>query len=305
MDDQRIHGIYTPTIVFTRADGRLAEDELRRHVSWLIDSGIDGLYPNGSTGEAVRLSPEDRRRVVEIVADETAGRVPVMAGAAEPNVELMLEACSRYAELGCRAASVTGPAYYRVGPEAVEHYFRVLASRSPIDILLYNIPQFTSEIGLESVRRLAADCPRIVGIKDSSRDMPRFVETLALVKPERPEFACLVGCEEMLLPALLMGADGGTIATSGLVPEAFARLYDGFRAVDVAEPLRIQFALLPLIRALHGAGGFPEGFRTGVGLRGFETGRGPQPVDPAAVARLPAGRPELSRLVESVLTDLG
>lgn len=293
----KIQGIFTPNVVPFKADHSINEPVLRRYTSWLIDKGVTGLYPNGSTGEFIRLSFDQRMRVVEIVADEARGRVPILAGAAEPNIDLVLAACQRCADVGCRAVSVTGPYYYKVSQESIEHYFRELAKRSPIDILLYNIPQFSNEISLEVVKRLAADCPRIVGIKDSSRDMPRFMDTLNEVKAIRSEFSCLTGTEEILLPALMMGADGGTIATSGVAPEAVMKLYNSFRAGDIGEAKRVQFKLLELIKTMFAAGNFPEGFREGVNLRGFDTGRGPQPMSPHEMAHFKAIRGKLACLL--------
>jgi 2-dehydro-3-deoxy-D-pentonate aldolase len=284
MDSKPIRGIFTPNVVPLHPDNRINEGELRRYTSWLIGKRVSGLYPNGSTGEFIRLSFGERLRVVEIMADENRDRVPILAGAAEPNIATVLEACKRYADLGCRAVSITGPYYFKVSQQSIEHYFREIARQSPIDILLYNIPQFSNEISLEVVKRLAADCPRIVGIKDSSRDMPRFMDTLNEIKAIRPEFSCLIGCEEILLPVLMMGGDGGTIATSGVAPEAVMKLYDSFQAGDFAEAKRIQFKLLELIKTMFAAGNFPEGFREGVNLRGFDTGRGPQPMSPHEMA---------------------
>ena len=146
---------------------------------------MDGLYPNGSTGEFIRLSFEDRLRVVKIMAEENRGRLPILAGAAEANSDQVLKACRFYADLGCRAATLTGPYYYKVSQDSIEKYFRDLAAKSPIDLLLYNIPQFSNEISLPVVNRLALDCPRIIGIKDSSRDFPRFCTMLAQIKPQR------------------------------------------------------------------------------------------------------------------------
>ena len=293
-----IQGIFTPNVVPFHDDHRINEGELRRYVNWLLEKGVTGLYPNGSTGEFIRISFEERIRVVEIIADETKGRVPILAGAAEPNIAMVLEACKRCADLGCRAVSVTGPYYFKVSQHSIEHYFREIASKSPIDILLYNIPQFSNEISLEVIKRLAADCPRIVGTKDSSRDMPRFMDTLNEVKAIRPDFTCLIGCEEILLPALLMGADGGTIASSGVAPEAIMKLYNSFRKGDLAESKRIQFKLLELIKTMFAAGNFPEGFREGVNLRGFHTGRGPQPMSPYEMEHFNAIRSKLACLLK-------
>jgi len=292
-----IQGIFTPNITPFREDHSINEDELRRYINWLIDKGISGLYPNGSSGEFIRLSFEERQRVAEIVAEENRGRVPILAGAAEANLELVLKAAAYCADLGCTAISVTGPYYYRVSQESIEHYFRELAARSPIDIVLYNIPQFSNEIGVEVVRRLAADCPRIVGTKDSSRDMPRFMNTLSKVKAERPDFACLIGCEEILLPSLLMGADGGTIASSGVVPEALLKLYTAFQSGRIDEARHVQFKLLELIETMLGAGNFPEGFREGVNLRGFNMGRARQPMSPREREHFNAIREKLACLL--------
>ena len=275
-----IKGIYTPNLVPFSDDGSINEDELRRLINWLIEKGVNGLYPNGSTGEFIRLSFEERKRVIQIVAEETRGRVPILAGAAETNMTMILDACKTYADLGCDAVSVTGPYYYKVSQESIEHFFRELAKRSPIDIVLYNIPQFSNEISLPVVKRLALDCPRIVGIKDSSRDMPRFLNTLHEVKPQRPDFSCLIGCEEILFPTLMMGADGGTIATSGIVPEVVMKLYDCFLNKNWDEAKRIQLKLLDLINAMLYGTNFPEGFRAGMSLRGFNLGATRQLISP-------------------------
>lgn len=276
----QLQGIFVPNIVPFTQDGQVNEDELRRLVDWLIDKGVSGLYPNGSTGEFIRLSFEERLRVVEIVADETRGRVPILAGAAEPNMEMVLKACRHYADLGCRAVSITGPYYYTVSQASIEQYFKEVAAQTPIDIVLYNIPQFSNEISLPVVKRLAMDCPRIIGTKDSSRDMPRLLNTLNNVKPERPDFAVLVGCEEILFPSLMMGADGGTIATAGVAPEAIMKVYNGFLSHDWDECKRVQFKILELINTMLLGVNFPEGFRTGCALRGFETGPPRQPLAP-------------------------
>ncbi len=275
-----IEGIFTPNLVPFREDGQIHESELRRMIHWLIEKGVSGLYPNGSTGEFIRLSFEERKRVIQIVAEETRGRVPILAGAAESNLGLVLEACRAYADLGCTAVSVTGPYYYQVSQQSIEHFFRELARRSPIDIVLYNIPQFANEISLPVLTRLALDCPRIVGVKDSSRDFPRFLCTLHAIKAQRPVFSCLMGCEEILFPALLMGGDGGTIATSGVVPEAVMKLYREFRAGHWEEAKRIQFKLLDLINAMLYGTNFPEGFRAGLSLRGFRLGTSRQLLSP-------------------------
>ncbi len=296
-----IRGILTPNLVPFQDDGSINEGELRRMINWLIEKGVTGLYPNGSTGEFIRLSFEERKRVIRIVAEETRGRVPILAGAAESNLTMVLEACRTYADLGCAAVSITGPYYYKVSQESIEHFFRELARQSPIDIVLYNIPQFSNEISLPVLTRLALDCPRIVGVKDSSRDFPRFLNTLQAIKPQRPSFSCLIGCEEILFPSLLMGGDGGTIATSGVVPEVIMKLYREFLAGNWDEAKRIQFKLLELINAMLFGTNFPEGFRAGMSLRGFNLGTTRQLLSPREQSDLE----DIRSKIACILADCG
>jgi dihydrodipicolinate synthase/N-acetylneuraminate lyase len=294
----RFSGIYCPNIVPFHEDGAINEEELRRIVEWLIGKGIHGLYPNGSTGEFARLSFEERIRVVEIIADQNHGRVPILAGAAENNIDLVVAAAKRYADLGVSAISVTGPYFYKVSGEGVEAYFREVARRSPVDILLYNIPQFANEIPVEVIMRLAMDCPNIVGTKDSSRDMPRFVQTINRLRSGRPDFSLLIGCEEILFPSLIMGADGGTLASSGVVPESIVKIYEDFRAGNYDECRRIQLKVLDLIEVMLKTGNFPEGFRSGVALRGFQPGPPRQPFGPGEEAFLAEMRSRTACLLQ-------
>ena len=267
-----LSGIFVPNIVPYDAHGRINEDELRRIIRWLGGKGVTGFYPNGSMGEFIRLSYEERKTVVRIVSEEAGGR-PILAGAAEPNVDLVLEMCRYCADLGCRAVSITGPYYYKLTQESIEQYFREIAAKSPIDIVIYNIPVFANEISIPVLQRLALDCPRVIGTKDTSKDMGRFQQTLHLIKRQRPDFSVLIGWEELLCTSLFMGADGGTLSSAGVAPEIIMKLYNAARAGDWDTARAVQFQLLDLFSLMVGAPNFPEGFRAGYELRGFNAGR--------------------------------
>jgi dihydrodipicolinate synthase/N-acetylneuraminate lyase len=273
----RLAGIFTPNIVPLDDRGEIHEAELRRYVDWLIDHGVHGLYPNGSTGEFTRFTAEERRRIIEIIADQTRGRVPILAGAAEANVKETVKACEHYHSLGCRAVAIVSPFYYKLTPAGVYAYFKEIADHSPIDITLYNIPLFASPIDVPTVQRLAEECPRIVAIKDSSGDLPHMMRMIAAVRPLRPDFAFMTGWDAALMPLLIVGCDGGTNATSGVVPEITRKLYDLTMAGRLDEARDLQYRLLPLFDTMLYSAEFPEGFRAGLQLRGFKTGRGRQP----------------------------
>lgn len=273
-----LKGIFTPNLVPYTADGDINEAELRRYVDWLIERGVHGLYPNGSTGEFTRFTPEERRRIVAIIADQVRGRVPILAGAAEANVKETLSACEYYASLGIRAVAIVAPFYYKLSPASVYAYFKEIGDNTPIDVTLYNIPMFASPIEVPTLQRLSDECERIVAIKDSSGEIPHMIRMIQAVKPNRPEFAFLTGWDAALMPMLLAGADGGTNASSGVVPELTRRLYDLTMNHQIDAARAIQYDLVKLFDTMIYSAEFPEGFRAAVGLRGFEMGRGRQPL---------------------------
>lgn len=278
MQRERLRGIFTPNLVPCRGDGLIDEHELRRYVDWLIERGVHGLYPNGSTGEFTRFTPEERRRIVEIIADQTAGRVPILAGAAEANVRETLSACEHYHTLGCRAVAIVAPFYYKLGPEAVYAYFKEIGRNTPIDVTLYNIPMFASPIDVATIQRLADEFPRIVAIKDSSGDLPHMIRMIQAVRPNRPDFSFLTGWDAALMPMLLVGCDGGTNASSGVVPELTRRLYELTTSGQLDEARQLQYDLVTLFDAMLYTAEFPEGFRAAANLRGFDLGVSRQPM---------------------------
>jgi dihydrodipicolinate synthase/N-acetylneuraminate lyase len=277
MSSDRLRGIFVPNIVPLNSQGEINEAELRRYVDWLIERGVHGLYPNGSTGEFPRFTQEERRRIIEIIADQTRGRVPILAGAAEANVKETVAACEHYHKLGCRAVAIVAPFYYKLSAQGVYAYFKEIADNSPIDITLYNIPLFASPIDVPTVQRLAEECPKVVAIKDSSGDLPHMMRMIAAVRPLRPEFSFLTGWDASVLPMMLIGCDGGTNATSGVVPEIFRKLFDLIVARRYDEALDLQYRVLKLFDAMILSAEFPDGFRAALQLRGIQTGKGRQP----------------------------
>lgn len=296
----KIQGIFTPHMAPLDERGQIHESELRRYVDWLIDRGVHGLYPNGSTGEFIRFTVEERRRVVQIVCEQARGRVPILAGAAEANVRETLAACERYAGYGARAVAIVSPFYYKLSPESVYAYFREIALNSPIDVTLYNIPLFASPIDVPTIRRLA-EFERIVGIKDSSGDVAFMMRMIAAVKPMRPDFIFLTGWEAVLVPMLVAGCDGGTNATSGVTPELTRAVYDLTRSGQLDAAMKLQYRLLELFDAMLYSADFPEGFRAAVELRGFNMGRSRQPLSSAQQI----DRGALQRVLQCILSDFG
>ena len=269
-------GIWTPTLVPLDAHGRINEAELRRFIDWLIASGVHGLFPNGSTGEFTRFTSEERRLIAAIICDQAQGRVPVIVGCAEPSIDETLKAGEAYRAMGARAVAVVAPFYFPLKPPTVLEYFRQLGTAATIDMLLYNMPLFANPIDLKSIEQLA-EMPRIIGIKDSSGDLPFMMRMIGRIRPKRNEFTFFTGWDPLVVPMMLAGATGGVNATSDVAPELLRKMYDVVYGGRSEGGDAASAQVLRLFDRLFMDQNFPDGFRIGAGARGFDFGQGRQP----------------------------
>ncbi|ELZ08893.1 dihydrodipicolinate synthase/n-acetylneuraminate lyase [Halovivax asiaticus JCM 14624] len=215
-----MQGTGVPIVTPFTADGVVDHDRLISLVAWLEADGVDFLVPCGSTGEAPLLTSDERRAVVETVADAAEG--PVVAGTGREGFEPTLATTEAAADAGADAALVVTPSYYGQGQAALETYYRDLADESPIPIYLYSVPKFTDcVLAPETVAGLATH-ETIAGIKDSSGNVDRLQRTVGLTADA--DFAVLVGSGGVYASALDVGADGGILGVANLVPELVADL---------------------------------------------------------------------------------
>src|SRR6185369_14745093 len=121
------------------------------------------------------------------------------------------------------------------------------------------------------------ECPKIVAIKDSSGDLPHMIRMIRAVRPNRPDFTFLTGWDAALMPMLLVGCDGATVATSGVVPEITRKLYDLTLAYQIDPARELQYKIVSLFDLMIYGADFPEGVRAALQLRGFRTGESRQP----------------------------
>ena len=159
----KIEGIFTPNMVPLDSSGEINEPELRRYIDWLIDRGVHGLYPNGSTGEFTRFNPQERRRIVQIVCHQVAGRVPVLAGAAEANVRETIQACEAYLEFGAGLS----PSFHLFTIGYLQNRFIHTSPKSPDT--LRSISRFTTSrcSPLRSMFLQFGDCPSCHELSES------------------------------------------------------------------------------------------------------------------------------------------
>ena len=254
--------------------GELDRSGLDRLLDHVLAHPVTGIAPTGSTGEGPLLSRQARVAVAARVAERAGvGRavVPAVVATTADDVQADLEA---YAEAGAHAALVGTPFYYPMDAAAVARWFTGVADRSPLPMLLYHIPSMTKVRIPADVAGELATHPRIVGMKDSSRDFEYFQSVLAAT--DGLQFGLLTGSDTLLLASGLLGGAGTIAASVNLVPGLVTSLWSAVQARDLEQARSIQFRLQAVVEAARRAGG-PPGWKAALELAGICGARAANP----------------------------
>jgi 4-hydroxy-2-oxoglutarate aldolase len=225
----KLQGIFPPiTTPFDHA-GNLYPVKVEHNIEKWNKIGLAGYVVCGSTGETPLLSAEEKYTIWELVARSAAPEKVLIAGTGVDGVNETVCLTNRAAEMGYQAALVLTPHYFKnqmSRPETQMLYFRSVADRAKIPVLLYNFPQVTGvDLSWETVVALS-EHPNIIGMKDSSGNIERLMH---VVREAKQGFQVLVGSAQVLLPALLMGATGGILAYANAAPYSAIAIWEAFR----------------------------------------------------------------------------
>ncbi len=216
-------------------------------IEHFLEAGVDGISPLGSTGEAAHLTFDERQRFAAAVVEIVGGRVPLVVGVGASGTRETVE-LARHAEgAGADAALVVSPFYWKVGEEALFEHFATVARSVQMPVMIYNLPMLTGiDLSPALVARLAREFPNVVGIKDTVTEYGHVVGVLREVRPARPDFSVLAGWEDLILPALLAGADGSICALANVAPKLFVDLVRSARDGDLARAAELHRRVLSL-----------------------------------------------------------
>lgn len=243
-----LHGVLTALATPFAADGAIDEEKLCQLVDRSIDGGVHGVVACGSTGEFAAMTAEERRRVIEIVVDQTAGRVPVVAQTgATSTVEAISN--SRHAqEVGADVLMLVTPYYEPLTLEETVDYLREVASSVEAPVMLYNIPAATGvNLDPDTVAMLADELENVRYIKDSSANME---QALQLIHHHNDRIATFMGWDSLILSALTEGAAGVMAGAANVVPSQIVGVYDAVVAGDLVSAREQWDELYPVIDAL-------------------------------------------------------
>jgi 4-hydroxy-tetrahydrodipicolinate synthase len=245
---KKFQGLFVALATFYQKE-RLDGETLTAYLRWLLDQGVHGVVACGTTGESLALSLEEQAQILSLcVAQAKPRAIPVIAGVAAPTLGQALVQAAQAEKAGCDGLLVLTPFYVKPSQEALLDFYTQVHARTSLPIILYNNPSRAGvELTVETVVALAARCPRIVALKDSSPDLTR---PLALRRGLPQPFALLSGDDPTFGAFLAQGGDGIISVAGGLAPRAYRALYDAWTRGDVATTQRLTEGLFPLAEAL-------------------------------------------------------
>jgi 4-hydroxy-tetrahydrodipicolinate synthase len=268
------------------------EDALRKMVSWHIDQGTDGIVPMGTTGESATMDVKEHSRVTEIVVEETAARIPIVAGAGSNNTRAAIYNNDRAQEVGADAALHVTGYYNRPSQEGLFRHFEAVHAASRIPIIVYNIPpRVIVDIQPDTMARIAA-LPRVVGVKDATGDLTRPIRERLLIDTG---FSYLSGDDGTAVAYNAAGGNGCISVTANVAPSLCSQMQTACRDGNFAAAAKLQQRLMPLHMALF-AEPSPAGVKYAASLLGLCDEYCRLPIVPLSVGTKSAIRDAMSRL---------
>jgi 4-hydroxy-tetrahydrodipicolinate synthase len=242
----RFFGCGTALATPFAGDGSIDERALRSIVSWQIAEGVHFLVPCGSTGEAATMTVAEHRRVVEIVVDETRGRVPVVAGAGSNDTRKAIALSEEMCAAGATHLLHVSPMYNKPPQRGIVAHFRAITDSVDLPVIVYNVPGRTGS-NIEARTTLAlAEIPSIIAVKEASGNLGQIMDIIR----DRPEgFSVLSGDDSLTLAVMAAGGDGIISVVSNATPGPTARLVECCRAGDFAGARALHERLTPWMRA--------------------------------------------------------
>lgn len=245
MIPRSIVGCGTALVTPFDQESRVDEQALRALVEWQIERGVDFLVPCGSTGEAATLSSEEHIRVVSVVVEQAAGRLPIVAGAGSNDTRRALDLTRRVEEAGATHLLHVTPAYSRPPQRGLVQHFTAVADAATRPLILYNVPGRTACNMLAETTLELAEHPNIIAVKEASGSVEQVGEILR----NRPSgFTVLSGDDSLTLALMALGAEGVISVISNVVPAEMTELVSAVTAGDLERARGLHERMTPLMR---------------------------------------------------------
>jgi 2-dehydro-3-deoxy-D-pentonate aldolase len=248
-----LRGIIPPLLTPLSGPDQLDVPGLERLVEHVLAGGVHGLFILGTTGEGPGLEYDVRHELVERVCRQAAERVPVLVGITDTVFAESIRLAEHAEDAGAQALVLSSPYYFPLGQADLRRYVETFARQSPLPVFLYNMPSHTKTVFELETLRAAMQLPNVVGVKDSGGNMQYFHQA-QMQATERPDWSVLIGPEELLADALLLGGHGGVSGGANLAPRLYVDLYNAASRGDAARSLALQEKVWAISRNLYALG---------------------------------------------------
>jgi 4-hydroxy-tetrahydrodipicolinate synthase len=240
-------GTYT-AIVTPFKNGQLDEPALTRIIKNQIKGGVDGIVPVGTTGESPTVDNDEHIRIIEISVKLAAGKIKVLAGTGANSTSEAIVLTKAAEGVGADGSLQVAPYYNKPTQEGLYQHFKAIANNTKLPIILYSIPgRCGIEIAVPTVKRLAADCKNIVGIKEAGGNADRVSQLRAALGNK---FEILSGDDSLTLPFMAVGAQGVISVASNVAPREVSAMVRAFAQGDTKKALSIHQKMYPLFKDL-------------------------------------------------------
>ncbi len=268
-------GIFPALVTPFTPDGKLDEGAYRELIRFLLPH-VNGVVPGGTTGEFSSMTMEERKRAIEVCLDEVNGRVPVLAGTGCPSTRETLILTEWARDAGVSGVLVVAPYYLKPTFNEVYDHYRAV-DRLGVPIVLYNIPQCAgTHFKWWTAEGMALDFDNVIGIKDSSGDLP-FMD--AMFEKVGGKISIFVGHDEVVQPALAAGADGAILASANLIADIWQKVYRAVQAGDLATAQAWQRKVQKLVRIVVRCSS-TQAVKEGLRMMGLSVGDSRHPIMP-------------------------
>ena len=238
-------GVGTALVTPFSKSGDLDERAVRRLGRRQIDAGVHFLVPCGTTGENPTLTLAERIRIVEILADEAAGKTPVLAGAGGYDTKEIIHLADEMRKAGATGLLSVTPYYNKPTQEGLFQHFRAIADSTPLPVIVYNVPGRTGvNVETATLARLSA-IPNIVGVKEASGNITQMADVCNAVPDD---FLVLSGDDAITLPLMALGGRGIISVVSNEIPREMAQMVEAAERGDFAAARAIHRRILPLMQ---------------------------------------------------------
>ncbi|MCI5643783.1 MAG: dihydrodipicolinate synthase family protein [Peptoniphilus sp.] len=215
--------IITPTVTIFDNDGNVDIEGNRLLIQHLIDNGVDGAVPLGSSGEFTALSMYEKKKLIKLYVDESNGKLDLIPGTSSLNIEECVELSNYAISLGVKGVLILPPFYYGISQEEAFHYYDVLAQKIDGNIYIYNFSARTGfDMSAKTTFNLAKKHKNIKGMKDSTANLTHTKEVILKVKEIRNDFEVYSGFDDHFIPNIIAGGSGCIAAISNFEPKLWS-----------------------------------------------------------------------------------